>query len=79
MNKRVFDEYVEKDEYEPYELMMCPICGFKKFKFIFFLNRHCKKIHNMNLRDALIHHMNRMVSLNKRISYIVNGLSYRRP
>ena len=77
MNKRVFDEYIEKDEYEPYELMTCPICRFKKFKFIFFLNRHCKKYHNMNLKETLNYRMNRMVSLNKRISYVANGLSYR--
>ena len=75
MKKKIFDSYIEKDEYEPYEIMTCPICRYKKFKVIFFLNHHCKKIHNMNLDEALQFRMNRMSSLSKRISYVANGLS----
>ena len=39
--KKIFDLYIEKDEHDPYEIMTCPICWFKKFRTIFFLNRHC--------------------------------------
>jgi len=73
--KAIFEIYKEKDEYNPYEIMTCPICYFKKFKILFFLNSHCKKVHNMNLKETLQFRMNKMSSLNKRISYVANGLS----
>jgi hypothetical protein len=75
--ENIFKMYKEKDEYDSYEFMTCPICKFKKFRFVFSLNHHCKKIHNMSLKDALNYRMNKMSSLNKRISYVAYGLSYR--
>lgn len=53
--------------------MKCPLCP-KEYQSERKLKRHCKKIHGMTYEDAV--KLRRMTPLNKRISYVANGIKY---
>lgn len=53
--------------------MKCPLCP-KEYQSERKLNRHCKKIHGVSYEDAL--NSRKLAPLNKRISYVANGIKY---